>query len=247
MESTMNRVIEISKRAWNFYCTCGFAETTRVASRRIRGGLGLPSAKQKADDAHHKAVDTSFDGYLGTDTGGTLHLDRLNIVGDNRSIGVGYLGSDPVWVEKAISCLPLDYSQFTFIDLGSGKGRALLIARKYPFRRIVGIEFAEELHQVALRNMSIVHDARVELVHGDVATFEIPAEPLVVYLYNPFRPPLAGRIAEKLADSWRRRRRPIYVVYAYPAHLRDWLDAGWLQTQSNSDFVVLLPTDRTVP
>ena len=241
----MTRVVEVSKRAWNFYSVYGFAETAKVASRRMRGGLGLPSARQKADEEHHKAVDARFDRRLGTDTGGEFHLDRLNIVGDNRTAGVGYLASDPIWVEQALSWLALDWSQFTFLDLGSGKGRALLIARQYPFRRIVGVEFAEQLHRVACRNVSSLNDPRLELVLGDATTYEVPSESLVVYLYNPFRPPLPGLVADRLATSWRRYRRPIHVVYAYPAHLSDWLRAGWVESYSATDFVVLRPVDES--
>src|SRR5947208_15284999 len=40
-------------------------------------------------------------------------------------------------------------SDFTFIDLGSGKGRTLLMASDYPFRRILGVELLAGLDQLA--------------------------------------------------------------------------------------------------
>src|SRR5271166_1913671 len=47
-----------------------------------------------------------------------------------------------------------DFHDFVFIDLGSGKGRTLLIASDYPFRRIVGVDLLPELHQAAEENLS---------------------------------------------------------------------------------------------
>lgn len=48
----------------------------------------------------------------------------------------------------------LDFAEFTFVDLGSGKGRALLMASDYPFRRIVGVELLPALHQIAELNLA---------------------------------------------------------------------------------------------
>jgi SAM-dependent methyltransferase len=42
---------------------------------------------------------------------------------------------------------------FTFIDLGSGKGRVLLMAAPYGFKKILGVEFMPEWHRVAQENI----------------------------------------------------------------------------------------------
>ena len=52
-----------------------------------------------------------------------------------------------------LSALPIDYRDFTFIDIGSGKGRTLLMASDYPFRRIIGVELLPELHRIAQENV----------------------------------------------------------------------------------------------
>jgi hypothetical protein len=43
------------------------------------------------------------------------------------------------------SVLPKDLSDFTFVDIGSGKGSILFYACRYDFRRVLGVEFAENL------------------------------------------------------------------------------------------------------
>jgi len=45
-----------------------------------------------------------------------------------------------------MQAMPIDLSKFTFIDLGAGKGRALLMASDYLFQKIIGVEFMPELH-----------------------------------------------------------------------------------------------------
>src|SRR5271167_2282557 len=52
-----------------------------------------------------------------------------------------------------MSSAKIEFGEFTFIDIGSGKGRALLMAADYPFRRILGIELLPELHRVAKENI----------------------------------------------------------------------------------------------
>src|SRR5262249_50809953 len=89
----------------------------------------------------------------------------------------------------------INFAEFTFIDLGSGKGRVLLMASDYPFRRIVGVELLAALHHIAEQNIAQYHsDSQrcfaLESVCADATVFPIPQGPLVLYLFNPF--PEAG-------------------------------------------------------
>ncbi|MBV8894771.1 MAG: class I SAM-dependent methyltransferase, partial [Acidobacteria bacterium] len=101
----------------------------------------------------------------------------------NRLLGVfhsAYEPTEPQSFHEMIRSLGIDYSQFTFLDLGSGKGRTLLMASEYPFRRIVGVELLPELHQVAEDNIRRYKPAlgnRVQSICADAARFEFPCEP----------------------------------------------------------------------
>src|SRR5262249_1769176 len=100
--------------------------------------------------------------------------------------------------------LPIHFDDYTFIDLGSGKGATLLYASEYPFRRIVGVEFARELHDIARRNIvaykSSTQRCRViEAIHADAAEFQFPSGPLVIFANNPFGPAVWSRVFENLA------------------------------------------------
>lgn len=115
----------------------------------------------------------------------------------------------------------LDFRDFTFIDLGSGKGRTLLMASDYPFRRIVGVELLPELHRAALENLSKYKSETqkcfaLESICADATEFRFPDEPTVLYLFNPF--PEAGlrRMIAGLERSLREHPRAVYVVYHNP-------------------------------
>ena len=114
-----------------------------------------------------------------------------------------------------------DLHDFVFIDLGSGKGRTLLMASDYPFRGIVGVELLPALHQAAQENLSKYRSESqkcfaLESICADATEFPLPAEPTVLYLFNPF--PEAGlrRVIGNLEQSLREHPRVVYVLYHNP-------------------------------
>jgi SAM-dependent methyltransferase len=114
-----------------------------------------------------------------------------------------------------------DYSQYTFIDMGSGKGRVLFVAAEYPFRKVIGVEFSNDLHEEALANLKGYkyrgrRCADIEPVHADAREFEFPNENLVIYLFNPFGPEVMGRMLANLERSIEQHPRHVIVVMLWP-------------------------------
>ena len=121
-------------------------------------------------------------------TSGTLGW-RERLLGTFHS---PYQPTDPALFREMMSALPIQFDKFTFIDIGSGKGRTLLMASEYPFQKIIGVELLPELHQVAQENLRLYQSESqkcfaLESVCGNATTFPFPAEPLVLYLFNPDR------------------------------------------------------------
>ncbi len=109
----------------------------------------------------------------------------------------------------------------TFIDIGSGKGRALLLAADYPFRRIVGVELLPELDRIAKENIANYKSEcqkcfAIEAINGDASQFQFPDGPMMVYLFNPL--PEAGlrKTIANLVRSLRDCPRTIYILYHNP-------------------------------
>ena len=118
----------------------------------------------------------------------------------------------------------VDFTGFTFIDLGSGKGRVLLLAAAYHFRRIIGVEFQPELHAVAEVNLSRLREnggnIDAESLCLDAREFEFPPDPLVIYLFNPFPDYVLSTVLDNLQASVARHPRPVYVIYNTPTSSR---------------------------
>ncbi len=133
--------------------------------------------------------------------------------------GRGYQPTDPQIFREMMAEVPDELNGYTFIDLGSGKGRALLLAREYPFARIVGVELLPELHAVAEQNILHLPEqerARFELLCGDARQFSFPAGPVFLYLFDPFPAPIFAEVIANLEYSIEKNPRPVLIGYQNP-------------------------------
>jgi predicted RNA methylase len=123
---------------------------------------------------------------------------------------------------------------FTFVDLGSGKGRVLLMAADYPFRKIIGVEFMPELDRAAQENIAKYPSERrqcrqIESICMDARDFQFSDGPLVVYLFNPFSESTLARVLENLRRSAEQAPRPIYIAYRFTEFELLLAQAEWLE------------------
>lgn len=209
----------------------------------FRRRLGYPSPAQARYLAQKQRADRTFDGELGVATGGIQYLHDLTIASRNARFGVNHIAVDPIEFERAMARVDIDLHSATFVDLGSGKGRALLMAARLPFARIIGVEFASELHTDCLANLrrAFPDDRRITAILGDAADFAFPAGPLVVYLFNPFDAPVMAAVARNALAAWRADPRPIRVIYLNPVFARKWLEAGWEQVEEGIGRAIFAP------
>jgi hypothetical protein len=163
-----------------------------------------------------------FDIAHGTDTSGLIRGEDLPIGHHNRLWNTAYYGISPALLLHLINTLDIDHQRFTFLDLGSGKGRALLLASRFPFRRIIGIELSPQLSTIATANIASFSAPwqlcrNIEAYTGDATAIDYPAGPLVLYLYNPFLAPVLKRCLRNLAQSLAKEPREIQLIYINPA------------------------------
>jgi SAM-dependent methyltransferase len=113
-----------------------------------------------------------------------------------------------------------------FVDLGSGKGQMLLIAAMFPFKRVTGVEYDQDLAECSRRNMeSAKHHFRarkVETVTADVLEWPIEDDVSMVFLFNPFIGQTFQSAMGKIFASYDCNPRELHVVYGYPWE-HDWL------------------------
>ncbi len=154
-----------------------------------------------------------FDTTYGTDTAGKILSQDMKTASPLVSQASSYLGVTPDRVHAAVKATGIDPGDFTFIDLGCGKGRALLVAAQMGFSTVIGVEFAEELVEIAKRNIAIMGFRNASVVAGDAGAYQFPPGDLVVFLHNPFWIPVMKRMVENLGRAPFRR---LFVIYLTP-------------------------------
>lgn len=197
----------------------------KVRTLGVRETLGLIWRNVKLLVGPRDPEESQFDRVLGLDTSFTVDVDELGGATDLEEYANRYEPTPVNLLRGVIESLGIDYPRYTFVDIGSGKGRVLLLASHYPFLRIVGVEFSSRLCDIARRNVDRYRPTSrlcrdVITVHADATCYELPSGDLVLYLYNPFRGELMERLAQRIGESYRANPRDILVIYTNPVEAR---------------------------
>lgn len=162
-----------------------------------------------------QAAELRYDRKFGIDTSGFIEADQLGV---GESQDRAYMGTPPGIASFLIGGVAQRAKDFTFLDVGSGKGRVLLIASRFPFRRVVGFEHSERMNAIAASNVRQFAKhypdmAPVEIVCGDATRLPLPEGPLVMFLYNPLGPSLMRDFTASIKASYERSPRKIICIY----------------------------------
>lgn len=186
--------------------------------------------------AKHKPHSTPpvhpFDQQHGTDTSGLLP-------GTTLAPGTGiapedltaYYGVAPsilaavidLWLRECHPLAPVERT--VFLDVGAGKGRAMMLASQHPFLRVEGIELNPGLAAVGQANLERwSHDpgaaalAPLVLHQADATRHPLPSEPTLAYLFHPFEARLLRRFLRHVEASVAASPRPFDLVYVNAEH-----------------------------
>lgn len=164
-----------------------------------------------------------FDSKYRIDTIGDVPIGELNVESDNKEHGEGYYSTPFSIIDRYFSALPPDLSDYTFVDVGSGKGRILAYASQYNFKKIVGLEFSADLHTKCEENIrSMQRDSHrcndIESVLTDATDYQFPDENLVIFMFNPFRGELIKSLLENLEKHQNRYSKKIFIGYYNPRY-----------------------------
>jgi len=179
-----------------------------------------PAAYHAAREAYmsvRRIVSTMLlDRPLGIETSRAVELDTFGLGTEDR---VSYEPSGMLALRRMLDRHPLEPDD-VFLDLGCGKGRAVLLAARRPFRRAIGVEVSPQLTDVARRNLDACRPRLrcqdVSFVTADAASYEVPDDVTFVYLCNPFRGATFQAAVEALVASVDRRPRRLHVSYYMP-------------------------------
>ncbi len=154
-----------------------------------------------------------------------------------------YQPTEPSLFHEMLAALAVDFRQFTFIDVGSGKGRTLLMAADYPFQRVIGVEVIPELHAAAVRNIAAYKsDSQrcfaIESRCEDARTFTFPSGSLLLYFFNPL--PEAGlmTLLSRLEHALARQAQQVFVLYHNPELERLFAPSRWKKLGSTHQYSI---------
>jgi SAM-dependent methyltransferase len=222
----------------------------KIAEARRRSGIrnaaltmvgvvraGLPVVRREIDEV-------LLDVRLRSRTRGIVHneatLRRVSSVGDSQPYEAVHLD----WWRQLMSVVPLTPARTTFLDLGAGRGRAVILAARAGFGRVIGLEIDPYLAALAERNLhrSMRHRRQARwkvtdysIVLGDAAIYPLPSGNLLICLYNPFGPETLRRVLGRLTTRTSDRNTKAMVAYFNPAHADVFEQFPSLRTHAQGD------------
>lgn len=202
-------------------------------SARLKERARLERLKQDYTEyllwLHERVLDPPTETLFFVPTKDRVALDGLTVRGGNKQHGHAYRPTPCRLFNWTLAAINYDLSRLTFVDHGAGKGRVLLLASEYPFARIGGIEFAEELHDNATMNIAQYPRSRmkcrnVECILEDASEVGPPEGESVHYFFNPFAREVFAEVLANIVGSYRQRPRRLYLILVDPQNVTDMID-----------------------
>ncbi len=170
-----------------------------------------------------------FDAEHGVTTEALVFLSELDpdAVGASLEFATHYEPTPVAQAEALLDASPLPPERATFVDVGAGMGRVVLLAARRPFRAVIGVDISPALVEIARENLATARDPQrvardVKIVRADAAEYAFPRGDLVIFMYNPFRGPVLDRVLANVRTT--AEERDVVLLYHTPVE-RDTIDA----------------------
>jgi hypothetical protein len=160
---------------------------------------------------------------IGKDLWGTTGQEDESRKPEEKKHYYRYEATKPFIFKEAFRNLDWHFNESTFIDFGCGKGAGLLYASDYRFKKLIGVEFSQQLCDIANENMKKFvlrsrHKIDYDIVHKDACEFEIPPESDCFYFFNPFDGTILEKVIRNILRSLETNKRKIIIVYINALH-----------------------------
>lgn len=161
---------------------------------------------------------------LGVQTAGFVRVEEP-VTDAQRDKGGAYEPITYASLMGALRTLSIDPQVDGFIDVGCGKGRALVIAAMFPFKSVYGVELSAALADVARRNLQVAAEKLVchhtQVTVADAREYVFPDEVSVVLLYFSFAPETLALVLQNLRSSRAKHPRRVVVIFKFPVWAQD--------------------------
>jgi len=181
-------------------------------------------------------MDLAFDWRYGTDTRRWVDEQELEANSKNQAHSSPYRATKARPLLRLLRQLVLPRDS-VFVDIGAGKGRVLLIASHFGFKKVVGIEFSAKLCGIARHNIEIFARrttlrSPIEVVEIDATSYRFRPEESVLFMYNPFDSRVMAEIVRNIRESLKAHPRKIWLIYNTPQEHAVINAAGLFRTES---------------
>lgn len=168
------------------------------------------------------AEDYLFDWRHGTDTIRRVDVGTLDFEASNKAQAKTYGATKAKPFLRLMRLLDLP-RHATFVDIGSGKGRVLMLASQAGFQRIVGIDFSPQLCEIAHRNLAAFRKrtpvgAEIQILQMDATHYEFGADQQIFFMFDPFLPDIVSQVIRNLGRSIERHPRKCWLIYLAPKY-----------------------------
>lgn len=188
-----------------------------------------------------KRARTPIDRRLGISTSRKVRISVAPGDGPLARYARDYEPTPPEIFEAMMTEVRFPLEAASFVDLGAGKGRVLCLAACLPFREVIGCELFEPLAAAARANLAALDQRwikarKLTCVTADAGAFSPPPGPKVVFLFNPFGPPVLRRALDRLAAERDEDGHgpPIYLLYYEPVHAKHVDAHPWLERRAEA-------------
>ena len=168
----------------------------------------------------------AFDRRHGVETAGNIPLRAFAIDPQLAAGGNAYQPANEEDLETAIELLPIDRGRFDFFDLGCGKGKALIVASRFNFRSLTGVELIENLSQAAETNLRRLGINRVSIFTMDVRSFRFSGSHVLIFMFNPFDASVLDKVVENLKNH---QNSETWIIYHAAVHSQVLKRSGFLR------------------
>lgn len=161
--------------------------------------------------------DNYFDKKYGMNTSEIIEVADLDLTDKNKKHSYKYQPTRIRHFNNLMKKLRFPEGS-VFVDLGAGKGRILLIASNYNFKRVIGVEISSKLCEIARNNVAI-YEKRLKRSLGitifelDVLKYNINDDENIFYIYRPFDDFIMEKIIEEIKKSFKRNPRKIWLIF----------------------------------
>lgn len=194
----------------------GLLGTLKLMPQNIRWAWRQLKPSNLAERRRERALDRE----LGIETAARLTRGQLEAEWDSPKAPTGYQAVPREIFDEMVGCLPAEALSFCFIDIGSGKGRALALAARRGFSRIIGVELSTTLHRIAEKNFARIGSslpATIDLVNLDARKFEFPGTPTIAFFANPFADEdIMREVLGNIERAHRQSGEPVFLLYHWP-------------------------------